>query len=299
MKSPAPALSKAPPPALKSNPVTSIRIGHGDFPNAVLQGTTPHFKVYADPGLGTDGMTIAKGVLGLCERDYTTIKGYFGGINPPYLPFNVIIADLTHSKVGACGGTAPVGGGAYHCGCDGIHIYCDVKRTPSPDARATEFLNVAEVVEVFESVQNQGWNCSSSNGEGLSRVLATTLYPDQLDGYDSAHAWLDGGRPDCVNRTNPSDTLDVSNGCSVLFLNYLRYQLGHPWNMIVQAAAPTLAGTYLKLTHDKRDPFPTFKALLDLTYPSVPSGLTTDNPWPLEVAYVTYDSDCALTEGRE
>ena len=277
----APAPTKLPSPVVKPHAVTPIAIGRGDYPKAILQATTANFRVYADPGLGADGVTIAKGVLDLCERDFTTIKGYFGGIKPPNLPLSVVIVDLTNSKTGACGGTAPVGGGAYHCGCDAVLIYCDVKRTPKPDPQFTEFLNVAEFVEVFEAAQNKGWDCSASNGEGLSRVLATVLYPDEVTGAD---AWLDGGRPDWVNRTNPSDNNDISNGCSVLFLNYLRYQLGHPWNMIVQAAAPTLAGTYSKLTGDTRDPFPTFKALLDLAFPSNPSGLTADNPFPITIA---------------
>jgi hypothetical protein len=269
---------------VNADPLAGVTIGHGDFPDAALQGTTANFKVYAHPALGADGVTIAKGVLALCEKDYTTIKGYFGGIKPPRLPFNVVIVDLTNASVGACGGTSPAGGGAYHCDCGGIDIYCDVKTTPYADPKFTEFLNVAELVEVFEAVQNKGWDCSASNGEGLSRVLATALYPDELNGFNSASVWLDDeDRPDWINNNNPTDDFDVSNGCSVLFLNYLRYQLGHPWNMIVQAAAPTLAETYSKLTGDYQDPFPPFKALLNLKFPSAPSGLNTDNAWPIEL----------------
>src|ERR1700726_4316832 len=115
-------------------------IGHGDFPNAVLQGSTANFNVYYDPSLGADGVTIAKGVLASCEADYNRVKSYFGGITPPGLPFNVIIANLQ-------------GGGAYHYGCSAIDIYCDVKTTPSVDPKFTEFLNMAEVVEVFEAAQ--------------------------------------------------------------------------------------------------------------------------------------------------
>ena len=97
----------------------------------MLQGSTANFNVYYDPSLGADGVTIAKGVLASCEADYNRVKSYFGGITPPGLPFNVIIANLQ-------------GGGAYHYGCSAIDIYCDVKTTPSVDPKFTEFLNMAE-----------------------------------------------------------------------------------------------------------------------------------------------------------
>jgi len=37
-------------------------IGHGDFPNAVLQGSTSNFQVYVNPELGAAGQAIARGV---------------------------------------------------------------------------------------------------------------------------------------------------------------------------------------------------------------------------------------------
>lgn len=193
-------------------------IQHGDFPNGVRQGTTAHFKVYYDPPLGA---TIANGVLAACERDYNTIAGCFGGITPPVLPCSVVIADLAHTTVGACGGTEPAGGGACHCGCGDVDSYCDVKVTPSVDPKFTEFLSVDEIVELFEAAQGRGWDCDASNGEGPStRVVATALYPGELGDFHTADAWLDGGRPDFVNQTDPRDQNGISNGCAVLFLNY-------------------------------------------------------------------------------
>jgi hypothetical protein len=143
-------------------------------------------------------------------------------------------------------------------------------------------LVVAEEVEVFSAVQNRGWDCGASNGEGLSRVLAATdLYPGSLNGFNSAATWLDTpGRPDYVNNNDPTDRSYVSTGCSVLFLNYLRYQLGYKWGNIVQAAGTTLAQTYNGLT-GLSDALTPFKALLQAHYPAgTPSGLTTDNPFP-------------------
>jgi hypothetical protein len=142
-------------------------------------------------------------------------------------------------------------------------------------------LAVAEEVEVYSVLQGLGWDCGASNGEGLSRVLATEMYPAELDGFSSAATWLDKGRPDFVNKNDPSDRNHISYGCSVLFLNYLHYQLGHTWESIVQAGGSTLAETCRKLT-GLSNPLTRFKAVLQTKYPEgTPSGLTTDNPFPI------------------
>jgi len=244
-------------------------IGHGDFPNAVLQGSTSNFQVYVIPELGAAGQAIARGVLANCERDYNTIKGYFGGITPKSLPFHVVIAQNV--------------GGAYHYGCLATEIYCDSQASPL-DPAFTSFLLMAEAVEVFSASQNLGWDCGAGNGEGLSRVLATALYPTEIQkpGLATAGVWLEGNRPNWVNRNANTDQDAVVNGCDVLFLNYLRYQLGYSWNLIVGAATPTLAKTYKKLT-GKKNAFAPFKSLLDRHFPpGQPSNLMTDNPFPLQ-----------------
>jgi hypothetical protein len=224
--------------------------------------------VYTIPELGFAGQTIAHDVLATCERDYNTVRGYFNSISPNGLPFNVIIAQNV--------------GGAYHYGCAGTDLYCDSQTSPL-DAAFTSFLLTAEVVEVLSAAQNLGWDCGAGNGEGLSRVLAAALYPTEIQkpGFSTAAIWLDGKRPDWVDRNARTDQDGLVNGCAVLFLNYLHYQLGHSWNLIVGAAAPTLAKTYQKLT-GKKTAFGQFKALLDRHFPpGQPSNLITDNPFPL------------------
>jgi hypothetical protein len=189
-----------------------------DYP-VVQEGSTAHFVVYYDPALSSDGKSCADGVLATCENDYNQTSVWFGGINSPLLPVNIIIAPLDPSHQGQ--------GGAYHYGCNAVDLYCDLKDVPALDINLTRMLLVAELVEVFEAAQNVGWDCGASNGEGLSRVLATALYPSELNGYTTAAAWLDTpDRPDWVNNTNSTDTDSTSNGCAVLFLNYLNTQLG-------------------------------------------------------------------------
>lgn len=242
-----------------------------DYP-ATLRGSTSHFNVYYDPSLGANGQTIADGVMASCENEYNILSFLFGGITPG--PFNIIIAPLDPTGQGR--------GGAYHYGCGATDFYCDAKTVPGVDIDYTRLVVVAEEVEVFSDAQGLGWDCGASNGEGLSRVLATLLYPAELDGYTTAAAWLDTpDRPDFINVNDPTDRNSVSTGCSVLFLNYLHYQLDFTWAEIVQAGAPTLAQTYTKLTQQP-DGLTPFKALLQAFYPvGTPSGVTTDNVFPL------------------
>jgi hypothetical protein len=231
---------------------------------ANLAGRTTHFAVYLDPALGADGTQDAHGVLAKCESDYAAVAGYFSGIDAG--PFNVVLFSNP--------------GGAYHMSCAATDLFCDAKTRPA-DADFSEFLNIAEFVEVFEAVQGAGWDCGRSNGEGLSRVLASDAYPSELDGFATAASWLDSSRRNFVDRTFKGDTDERANGCSVLFLNWLRFQLGFSWRQVAGAAAPTLGETYRMLT-GKSHGFKSFEAQLNTRFPKgQPSGLTTDNPFPI------------------
>ncbi len=97
----------------------------------------------------------------------------------------------------------------------------------------------------------------------------------------AAAAILDGERRDFADHTLGSDTDPAANGCSVLFLNRLRFQLNFSWAEIAGAAATTLGQTYEKLS-GKQDGFKQFSSLLESRFPKGrPSGLTTDNPFAL------------------
>jgi hypothetical protein len=229
---------------------------------ATLRGNTSNFHVYYQSSLGATGAAAADAMLQTCDRDNHTMAAWFGA-SPA--SFNVIILD--HSN------------GAYHYGCTGTDLYCDIGPA-NPDH--TRMLMAAEAVEVYEALGGRGWNCGASNGEGLSRVLSTELYPTQLNGFKSASWWLNHGRPDWVSNTDDSDTNYVSIGCAVLFLNWLHVQLKHSWAEIAQAGGGTLEDTYRRLT-GKSNAFPVFKALLDKHFqPGTTATLPTDNPFPLQ-----------------
>ena len=229
-----------------------------------LRGRTSNFAVYVDPLLGTDGKRDADDVLARCEADYATVSSYFNGLSAG--PFRVVLFSNPN--------------GAYHLTCSATNLFCDARVNPA-DGNYAEFLNVAEVVEVFEVMQSMGWACGMSNGEGLSRVLAADAYPNELQGFATASSWLDSGRPDYVDRNSPTDTDPVANGCSVLFLNWLRFQLKYSWQQIVTAAEPTLGRTYSKLT-GQDDGFKQFNALMTAQFPiGLPVQLENDNPFPI------------------
>jgi hypothetical protein len=168
---------------------------------ANLRGRTRHFAVYVDPGLGRDGQKDADVVLATCEADYARISTYFGGLSAG--PFNVIFIANPN--------------GAYHNTCAARDLFCDAPTNPA-NGSYSELLNGMEFVEVFQAVQRKGWSCGRSNGEALSRVLATDAHPRELDGFATATYWLGSARRNYVDNNAHTDTSAVANGCSVLFL---------------------------------------------------------------------------------
>ena len=229
-----------------------------------FQGSTTHFSVYIDPKLGLNGIAVAGSVLANCERDYSSLSGFFGGLQPDH--FNVIITSGID--------------GAFHVECTGKDLYCDASGT---NADFSSMLVVAESTEVFSALQNAGWDGECSNGEGLSRALAAELYPTEVKNFVCAPRWLDGSehRRNYVDQNDPTDRNPQSTGCAVLFLYYLRSQLQFSWAAIVQAAAPTLAGVYRNLT-GQNNAWEAFSTLIEANFPMHrPSLLRKDNPFPL------------------
>jgi len=229
-----------------------------------LRGSSTTSDVSYDNSLGTKGQTLADDVLAQCDGDVGQVSTWFSGIAPGR--FTLFIDPGTF--------------GAYHASCAATELHLAAFDGNNGDL--VNMLNVAEVDEVFMAVQNAGWDCGASHGEGLSRVLAAERYPAQLDGFASGAAWLDtSDRPDWVSMTEPTDTDYVSIGCAALFINFLCHQLGYSLTAIVAAGAPTLAQVYTNLTA-KTDAFVAFSTLLQRRFPlGTPSGLTTDNPFPI------------------
>jgi hypothetical protein len=229
-------------------------------------GNTDHFDVSYVTGLGKTGAALANAILQNCERDYATLQQVFGGITPHRLPFVVqITQDAT---------------GASHSSCMGTDISIGGKSGAAVDFIRS--LLVAKADEVFMANFGRGWDCGASNGEGLSRVLANDIYKGvEPAGFISSNSWLNSPRANYVEHTYPSDTHYPSIGCSVLFLNWLRFQLNRSWADIVASGGPTLAATYQNLI-GKSTAWQDFQSVINAHFPAGKNyNLDTDDPFPL------------------
>jgi chitobiase/beta-hexosaminidase-like protein len=241
----------------------------------IIRGQTTNFVVSYDDSL-INGPPLADAVLGQCEQDLAALSALFGGIMPAptSLPFQIILV--------------PGAGGAGHPGCLATGITCYV--SAGSDVLGVPALVDAEVGEVLMATQAKGFDCASSNGEALSRVLPTVLYPNLRNRFSTGNAWLNSSnpsRPDWVTNTESTDQNWISIGCGSLFLNYLHAQLKFSWAEIISAAAPTLAQTAKNLQMPG-DPFRDFAALLACHYPpGAAAYLQDDDPFPLNPVAAT------------
>lgn len=236
--------------------------------HVTVAGKTAHFEISYVTSLGTRGAELAQALLDTCERDYDTLQRDFGGATPQRMPFVVqVTADATGASHSSCLGTDIAVGGNSGAAVDFIRS-----------------LLVAEEDEVFMATFGRGWDCGASAGEGLSRVLANDIYAGaEPADFVSSNSWLNlDPRPNFVDHTDPTDTNYESIGCAVLFLNWLRFQLDHPWSDVIAAGGATLAGTYLQLV-GKNTGWDDFQAAMAAAFPVGGSyTLTTDNPFPLK-----------------
>lgn len=230
-------------------------------------GNTAHFKVSYLTSLGQPGADLANAILQNCERDFNTLQQAFGGITPQQMPF---VVQITSDN-----------SGASHSSCMGTDISVGGKSDGNTDFIRS--LLVAEADEVFMANFGHGWDCGASNGEGLSRVLANDIYQGvEPADFISSDVWLSlDPRPNYVDNTDPTDTNYNSIGCSVLFLNWLRFQLNYSWSAIVAAGADTLGGTYQNLTGNATG-WDDFQAAINGKFPPGQQYNTgNDNPFPL------------------
>ena len=145
-----------------------------------LRGGTAHFIVYYSTDSSTTSQSMADAMLEACERDYSNPLSCFG-LTPTGLPFQIYID--------------PGSSGGSHRFCYTTLIYLD-----DFEGMASEDVNIAnvcEISEVFMANQGIGWDCKSSDGEGLSRVVGAESYPGYFSIFATGALWLDSkDRPD-------------------------------------------------------------------------------------------------------
>jgi hypothetical protein len=238
-------------------------------PGFVDLPSTTHYTFSFEQTLNADAAkALGIALATTAERDYNTISSFFGGLTPSGVPFAVKI-------------NLPTGGANN----DNVkHINLKAGATSNFDL--ARFLLVAEAIEIFMAASALGWHPGDSSGEGLSQAAGFTLYPDQVQILNGPQQWLDtsvsSNRPDFVSKTDPTDSNFVSFGCALLFIYYLRSQLGFNMQPIVAAAGNTLEGVYINLTQD-RGAFQTFSAILESEFPSGKRSnlVGSTNPFPL------------------
>jgi hypothetical protein len=157
------------------------------------------------------------------------------------------------------------------------------------------FLFIAEMSEQLMGFF--GWDRASNRGEALSRALGEQFFPAAAYAAEciSIAPWVNGWlnsspRPDYIhinpvptaaNATLGTDLDGLGYGCGLLFINYLRYQLGFPLEAICQAGGITFADAYKNLTGHNDDPLANMNALLKKHFSTSIINLLDNNPFPL------------------
>jgi hypothetical protein len=231
--------------------------------------TNGPFRVVYDLYLGQYGAYCASMILQTCLGDLNSLEQIFGIAPPAGTVFDVVLTAAND--------------GASHPSCIATQISIGALTDPNGNAPLLRALLVAELAEVFMAALNNGWLCTANHGEGLSRVLAEEICPGAIPPWlCCARAWLDSSRPNYVDATYPSDTELVPVGCAILFLYWLRYQIGYDWQRIVAAGGATLEQTYSGLTGGRTDGSAYFYDLVNRSYPpGTPSNLPFDNIFPI------------------
>jgi hypothetical protein len=233
---------------------------------ATQVGATGNITVYYDPALGPPGLSLAQQFLSAALGPYNDMESFFGTSGGQC---NVIIAPLSGNNDGS--------GGAFHYGCDfssGGALYLDATFANNGvnPLNLEVGLYVAELSECFMGLQNRGWGCGFSNGEGLSRFCAEYETPlDTLDAFATGPAWAQAGFPDWVTNTEQTDRNGISTGCAIVYIYWMR-SLGFSVPQIVQAGGATLAANYSALT-GKNTAYQDLRAALE------GFSVTSDNPF--------------------
>jgi hypothetical protein len=255
--------------------------------NQTLQST--NFTINFDPVALPKSPTRASALFSVIESEFTDLCDWFG-VTSGFGTGNRVNVNFVGSLSS---------GGANNFGYkgDGTTTINLISRETDPsDTNAASIVRmsfVAEFVEVLMSYRNtlgpETWNAGYSHGEGLSLMCAQLRFKG---GYYASYpgGWVNSwvqlvdrntaGR-DWISNVKKTDGDAESYGCSLLFLFYLKSQLGYSMQDIVQKAGNTLELTYKNLT-GKTGAMAAFSAFIDPYFPpgNTPA-LASDNPFPL------------------
>lgn len=221
--------------------------------------------VYVDPTLGRPALQNAQDLVNDAERIVAANDAIFGSTGGPVSVIVFALGDATDGT-----------GGADHMGCD--------YTTGAAIEVCASFDNSARVSALFEAELSEcsmGGNlCGVSTGEALSRWCAAVIGNNALSDFATAPRWARDGKPDFVNKTDPTDRNSDSTGCGMAFLSWLMSQ-GFGLDQIAQQMVSlgdsgTLAQLYANLTGlPASAAWQSFQNAIR----ALPNGVTNDDPF--------------------
>lgn len=255
-----------------------------------IVGQTRHFIVRYDDAVGAPALVVANAVLALCEADLARLSVYLpyrrGDAGDPFVnpPIDIQIVN------------DPPGGPGFSGGDNNGHFPGEQSRIrinpfSAPGVTITSdhagFVFVAEMAELIMGFY--AWDAGSSQGEALSLVMAEELHPTSTSNW--VNPWLSWPRPrpDWISRNEPAsdgitprgDRDQIAFGCGTIFIYFLRYQLGFPYDQICMAGGTLLSDRYHNLTGANDDPAAQVNTLLDDHFGTGTINLVSNNPFPL------------------
>jgi hypothetical protein len=258
--------------------------------NMQVAGQTPHFTVSYDADLGAPSLAVANAVLVICEVNLFTLSRYMpymrGGGGDPFLNPTIDVQIINNPLGGPPFASADNNG--FRLGQRSqirINPFSAAGVTITNDYAGMVF--VAEMAEILMGGYN--WDLSSSQGEALSRVMAEELHPASATNWVNSWLGWPRPRPDWISRnefTTPgifvrADLDPVAYGCGIIFIYFLRYQLGFTYDQICMAGGSLLSDRYRILTGATDDPAARVNSLLDRHFGAAPFNLVGNNPFPL------------------
>jgi hypothetical protein len=245
--------------------------------------STTNFTVFYEDAI-PNSQARAQSISSIADAELTVLNGWFG-ITNAFGPNDRINVYLDRGD-----GSGGNNFGYQSGGKSNTHI--DVQSANKSKANADDIIRMIFINELCEIQMSYAsghggpsWNAGDSAGEGLSQLIGLERFHRGHYLYYGSFvdAWLQSGaRKDWVTASEGTDTNAQSFGCALLFLYYLKSQLGFNVGDIVRHGGSSLEATYKNLTGASGG-FAAFNAVVSQFFPAgnTPAFNTFDNPFPL------------------
>jgi hypothetical protein len=254
-----------------------------------IAGQTTHFIVRYDDAVGAPALAVANSVLRQCEADLLRLSFYMpfrlGGAGDPFTHPPIDI-QIVNDPLGGPGFSSADNNGSF----PGRQSRIRINPFSAPGVMISDdFAGFAFVAEMAELIMAfNAWDAGSSQGEALSRVMAEELHPSSTSNWVNTWLGWPRPRPDWITQNEPSggalvrgDLDQIAFGCGMIFIYFLRYQLGFPYDQIINAGGSLLSDRYRRLTGANDDPAARVNKLLDDHFGNGTINLVSNNPFPL------------------